>query len=305
MKEVEITIPRVEATQSRSFETFLLCVVLVSPFPVAQAESASRLLPDSTEFFPDQPGNEWQYRGRITEGTVNQIADKTFVNTSTVTGNEQVDGVQVTVFHDTNPGDQGPTDSYYRRDAAGILYYGSKPGTKLEKQLIPYQIVRFPLEVPSSFEQLNRSGLNLGLDIDRDGRAEQVDVKARVTVFEQEPVTVPMGTYSDAIRMQAEMDLLVRLSSDGSIVHGFDTMTAWFVRGLGLVKYRERQMVPMRGSHKDRIIEISEELERARIQNVEFSFGGSEPPAQGILAHDTLDHELLQIPFPSRLGAHP
>jgi len=280
------------------------CLLVVS-VPNVMADSASRLLHNSSEFFPDQPGNEWRYQGRITEGTVNQIADKTFVNVSTVAGSEQVNGVEVTVFHDTNPGDQGPTDSYYRRDAAGILYHGSKPGTKLEKQLVPYQIVRFPLEVPSSFEQLNRPGLNLGLDIDRDGRAENVDVTARVTIFDQESVTVPLGTYQDALRMEAQMDLLVRLSGDGSMVHGFDTMTAWFVRGIGLVKYRERQRVPMLGSSKDRIIEITEELETARVNGLGMSFRRGESSAEGILAHDTLNHELLQVSFPSRLGAHP
>ena len=280
---------------------FLLFVTV----PSIMADSASRLLQHSQEFFPDQTGNEWQYQGRITEGTVNQIADKTFVNVSTVTGREQRDGVEVAVFHDTNPGNQGPTDSYYRRDAAGILYYGSKPGTKLEKQLVPYQIVRFPLEVPSSFQQLNREGLNLGLDIDRDGRAENVDIKARVTMFDQEPVTVPLGTYQNAVRMEAQMDLMVRLSKDGRLVQGFDTMTAWFVRGLGLVKYRERQMVPMLGSLKDRIIEITEELESATLQPGANSFRWGEPSTKGVFTHDTLHHELLQIPFPSRLGAHP
>ena len=134
------------------------------------------VLHDAGVYFPDQTGNEWTYQGRITEGVVNQIEDKTFVNVSTVTGREKKDGVMVTVFHDTNPGDQGPIDSYYLRDAAGIRYYGSKPGTILEQQLIPYQIVRFPLEMPSSFHQLDRKTLNLGLDLDRDGQAETVDV---------------------------------------------------------------------------------------------------------------------------------
>ena len=289
------------------FRLFSLAVVFVLAWPVPSimADSVPRVLQNSSDFFPDHVGNEWRYRGRIMEGTVNQIADKTFVNISTVMGQEQVNGVNVTVFHDTNPGDQGPTDSYYRRDAAGILYYGSKPGTKLEKQLVPYQIIRFPLEIPSGFEQLNRPGLNLGLDIDRDGRAEKVDVKAMVRILGQERITVPSGTYPDAVRMEAQMDLLVRLSGDGTLVRGFDTMTAWFVRGMGLIKYRERQMVPMLGSNKDRIIEITEELERATLKTPAASFRRGESPAQGVLAHDPLDHELLQIPFPSRLGAHP
>ena len=260
---------------------------------------------ETESFFPDQTGNEWRYQGRMTEGVVNQVVDETFVNVSKVTGQEKIDGVNVTVFHDTNPGNQGPMDSYYIRDAAGIRYYGSKPGTRLEKQLIPYHIVRFPLEIPSTFEQLNRTKLNLGRDIDQDGRAEKVDVYATVTLHGQEPVTVPLGTYSDAIRMEAQMKLLVHLSRDGTQINGFDTMTVWFVKGVGLVKYTERQMVPMMGRGKDRLIEITEELEEAKLQGGAQLLSRGKSSAKGVLTRDTLNHELLQIPFPSSFGAHP
>ena len=211
----------------------------------------------------------------------------------------------VTVFHDTNPGDQGPTDSYYLRDAAGIRYYGSKPGTILEQQLIPYQIVRFPLEMPSSFHQLDRKTLNLGLDLDRDGQAETVDVRATVGIEGQEAVTVLLGTYEKAIRMEAHMELLVRLSGDGTRISGFDTMTLWLVKGVGLVKYVERQMVPMVGAGKDRLIEITEELEEARLQGGTVLFSRRKPSTHGVLASQPLHHELFQIPVPSSLGAHP
>ena len=263
------------------------------------------VLHDAGVYFPDQTGNEWTYQGRITEGVVNQIEDKTFVNVSTVTGREKKDGVMVTVFHDTNPGDQGPIDSYYLRDAAGIRYYGSKPGTILEQQLIPYQIVRFPLEMPSSFHQLDRKTLNLGLDLDRDGQAETVDIRATVSLDGQESVTVPSGTYEKAIRMDAYMKLLVRLSGDGTRISGFDTMTLWLVKGVGLVKYIERQMIPMVGAGKDRLIEITEELEEARLQGGTVLLSRRKPSTYGVLASQPLNHELLQIPVPSSLGAHP
>ncbi|MGB0911290.1 MAG: hypothetical protein ACPGYT_13085, partial [Nitrospirales bacterium] len=190
------------------------------------AEQSSRVVSNIEEYFPDQKGNEWTYRGRFIEGQMVQIAEKSFTNVSTVMGLETNNGMEVTVFHDTNPGDQGPSDSSYRRDAAGIRYFGSKPGTVLEKQLIPYQIVRFPLEVPSSFQQLDRKGLDLGLDLDRDGKPEKVDVHAIVSVLGQETVTVPLGTYPEAIRLEAKMTMQVHLSQNGQVVNGTDTMTA-------------------------------------------------------------------------------
>ena len=278
-------------------------VVLWSGHGVGQV--APIVIPDAGGYFPDQTGNEWKYQGRIAEGIVNQIEDKTFVNVSKVTGTEKKDGVMVTAFHDTNPGDQGPTDSYYLRDVAGIRYYGSKPGTILERQLIPYQIVRFPLEVPSSFHQLDRNNLNMGLDLDRDGQAETVDVRATVSIQGQEAVTVPVGTYEKAVRMEAHMNLLVHLSGDGTRISGFDTMTLWLVKGVGLVKYIERQMVPMVGAGKDRLIEITEELEEASLQGGTVLLSRRKSSTHGVLTGQPLHHELFQVPSASGLGAHP
>ena len=229
-------------------------------------QGAPGVIHDASLYFPDQQGNEWRYRGRLTKGTVEQIKDTMFVNVSTVTGREEKDGVMAVVFHDTNPGNQGPTDSYYFRDAAGLRYYGSRPGTVLERQLIPYQIMRFPFELSGSFQQLDRKNLNLGLDIDRDNRAETVDVQATVTIHGRESVTVPSGTYQDAVRMEARMKLCVHLSRDGTQVYGLDTMTAWFVKGLGLVRYTERQIIPGMEPGQERLIEITEELEEASLR---------------------------------------
>ena len=237
---------------------------------------------DAGVYFPDEPGNEWRYRGRITEGTVDRIQDTTFVNVSTVTGQEQKDGVSVMVFHDTNPGNQPPVDSYYLRDVAGIRYYGSKPGTGLERQLIPYQIVRFPLEVPSSFQQLDRKNLNLSLDIDHDNLAETVDVEATVTIHGRESVTVPLGTYDNAIRLESHMRLFVHLSRDGTDVYGSDTLTAWFVKDIGLVKYIERQLIPTMEAGKRRLIEITEELEAATLQGGNVVLGRHRIPTDGV-----------------------
>ena len=248
------------------------------------------VIPDAGAYFPDEPGNEWRYRGRITEGAVDRINDTTFVNVSTVTGQEYKDGVMITVFHDTNPGNQSPVDSYYLRDAAGIRYYGSKPGTSLERQLIPYQIVRFPLELPSSFRQMDRKNLNLSVDIDRDNRAETVDVESTVTVHGRESVTVPLGTYDNAIRLESNMRLLVHLSRDGTDVYGFDTLTAWFVKDVGLVKYTERQMIPTMDAGRGRLIEITEELEAATLQ------GGDTVLGRRALTHDA--------PVPAALNHH-
>jgi hypothetical protein len=272
--------------------------------PVAARAEEPVIIPDSADYFPDAIGNRWVYRGQITEEPLQTVDSKFFTNVSTVTGTKMLNTVQVTVFHDTNPGNHGPSDSYYRRDPAGIVYYGSDPGTPLEKQLTPYQIFRFPLKIPSSFQQFDRTGLDYGADMDHDGTNEKVDAKGWVTILGRDTITVPAGTF-EVIKVEARMTMLVHLSSSRRPIVGSDTMTAWFAKGVGLVKYTERQeMSPMKDD-RGLVVEITEELEEYEIKAPNpsnSSLGGVESPAEGIFAHDAGNHELRQVILSSRFG---
>jgi hypothetical protein len=213
------------------------------------------------DYFPDTLGSQWRYRGEVVEGPLQTIAKKGFLNVSMVKRTDKIQGVVVKVFHDTNPGNHGPSDSYYRRDPAGIVYYGSEPGTPIERQLIPYQIVRFPLDLPSSFQQFNRKGLDFGSDLDGDEQNEQADMEAVVTAVGKESVSVPAGSYPDTVRIEARMTMRISLSGLQKVAIGTDTMTAWFAKGVGLIKYIERQELPPLRSDRGLVTEITEELE--------------------------------------------
>jgi len=256
---------------------------------------------NADDYFPDSMGSRWRYRGQVVDVPLQKIGNG-FVNVSTVKGADSIKGVNVKVFHDTNPGNHGPSDSFYRRDAAGIVYYGSEPGTALEKQLVPYQIVRFPLEFPSSFQQFDRKGLNFGSDLDGDDKNEQADVQASVTVVGKETVSVPSGSYPDALRIEARMTMQIHLSGAQRTAVGTDTMTAWFAKGVGLVKYVERQEIPPFASDRGLVTEITEELEEAEVKTDTASLQRCEPPAQRVLAHDARHHELSQVAFATGLG---
>lgn len=258
----------------------------------------------SQDYFPDTIGSHWEYRGQITEGPVQTIDHKAFQNVSSVTGTKSLKGVTVTMFHDTNPGNHGVSDSFYRRDAVGIVYYGSEPGTPLEKQLVPYQIVRFPMKIASSFSQFDKKELDFGTDMDQDGVNEKADVQGSSTVVGQEAVTVPAGTFADAVKIEAKMQMTIRLSGAKKTVSGTDVMAAWFVKGVGLVKYVERQeLSPL----QDRgvITEITEELESFEIKPSKASLGRSESPSQGLFADDSHDHKLQQVVLTTGLRTDP
>jgi hypothetical protein len=258
----------------------------------------------SSDYFPDTVGSHWEYRGQITEGPLQTIEHKFFTNVSTVVGTKTLRGMTVTVFRDTNPGNHGPSDSFYRRDVVGIVYHGSEPGTPLEKQLIPYQIVRFPIKISSTIQQFDKKDLDFGTDMDRDGANEKVDAHGTSTVAGLETVTVPAGTFKDAVKVEAYMRMKIHLSGTPRTVTGTDVMTAWFAKGVGLIKYVERQeLSPL----EDRgvITEITEELDSYEVKPSKASLGRSEPPAERLLADDSGDHELHQVLFTSRLRTHP
>ncbi len=248
-----------------------LCVVIpedLAAEPGPQVETIA----DALLYFPDAIGSRWRYRGRVEEWPLQKVStSKGYVNISTVTGTQAINNVTVKVFHDTNPGNHGPTDSYYRRDAVGVVYYGSSPGTPIEQQIIPYQIVRFPLEIPSSFQQFDRKGIDFGTDIDGDGTPEKADVEASVTVTGREDVVVPAGSYPKALRMEARMAMRVYLSKSKRSVLNTDVLTAWFAKGVGLVKYVEHQELPPAATDKGFITEISEELEEADVKTAAIS----------------------------------
>lgn len=242
----------------------VLMGVLTGPATLGAEEFVT--IEQSADYFPDGIGSRWTYRGQITEGPLQIIENKFFTNISTVKGTKTIKGVTVTVFHDTNPGNHGPTDSYYRRDSAGIVYYGSDPGTPLEKQITPYQIFRFPLKVPFSFQQFDRDGLDFGTDMDHDGVDEKTDVKGWSSVIGRETITVPAGTFADAIKVEAKMTMRIHLSTSRRTISGFDVMTAWFAKGVGLVKYSERQELAGIKEDKGIVVEIGEELEQFEIK---------------------------------------
>jgi hypothetical protein len=274
--------------------TVILLVCATWSAPVV-AEDASGIA-QSDDYFPDQIGNEWHYRGQITEGPLQTIEHKFFFNVSSVTGTKAIKGMTVTVFHDTNPGNHGPMDSFYRRDSVGIVYYGSEPGTPFEKQLVPYQIVRFPMKVSSSFPQFNRKELDFGTDLDQDSINEKADAQGDATVLGQESVTVPAGTFKDAVKVEARMYMQIHLSGAKRTTQGTDVMTAWFVKGVGLVKYVERQEL---SSLEDRgmVTDIMEELESYEIKPRKASLGRRESSTEGLLADDAGDHKLRQVLF--------
>lgn len=281
----------------------LLLWVDLRPAPLGAEEPVT--ISQSADYFPDTVGSRWTYKGQITEGPLQTVESKFFTNVSKVTGTKKIKGVTVTVFQDTNPGNHGPSESYYRRDSVGIVYYGADPGTPLEKQIVPYQIFRFPLVIPSSFQQFDRTGLDFGSDMDRDGNDEKVDVRGSSGVISRETITVPAGTFQDAIKVEAKMTMRIHLSASRRTIAGLDVMTAWFAKGVGLIKYSERQELSAVKEDLGVVTEIAEELESYDVKPAKGSLSRLESTPEGIFTDHARDHELREVVLPAGLRAHP
>jgi hypothetical protein len=220
-----------------------------------------REVQNTEEFFPDEIGSVWRYTGRTRSETIERIGDLTFTNDVTAIGTSNVKGETVKIFRETNQGNKGPTDGYFRRDKTGITYFGSQPTTPFEQQLIPYRVLVFPLAIDGRFRQLDKKNVDMQADLDGDGHNERADVVADVWVVGYSPVTVGAGSFQNALQIEATMTITMTMSKDGRVVVSKDKITSWFVRGIGLVKYIEVVEALPTLETRAELTHISEELE--------------------------------------------
>lgn len=207
----------------------------------AASLNAAPPVKDAGRYFPDEVGMRWTYEGTIEE-KIQQIA--TFTNITTVKGFKQKDGVNVIVFTESNEGNQGPSQSYFSRNADSIVYHGGEPTTAFEEKLVPYLVMKFPLHVGESFVQVEKKAVPFGRDLDQDGIEELAEVKAEVTVAGFETVSVPAGVFKDAFKLNGFMSIKFTLSSNNTVVELTDKTTTWFALDVGMVKSIETVAFP-------------------------------------------------------------
>ena len=237
------------------------CVLPVPGPGAAGPNPAAKEIQHTEEYFPDEIGSVWRYTGLSRTDAVERIAEMAFINEVSAIGTTNIKGETVKIFRETNQGNKGPTDGFFRRDQAGITYYGSHPTTPFEQQLIPYRVLVFPLVMEGTFRQLEKKDVDMQADLDGDGRHERADVVAEVRVSAHTPVTVPAGTFSDALQIDASMTIVITLTKSRRVITSRDRITSWFVRGIGLVKYVEEIEAPPVMETRGEVTHVSEELE--------------------------------------------
>jgi len=199
------------------------------------------LILESERYFPDDIGLQWTYNGSVSK-QIQRISD--YTNTAVVKGKIKKGGVPVVVFWESNQSNHGQAESYLLKDKDGITYFGGKPTTDLESQLVPYRVIQFPIVLGKTVLQVEKRNLAFDLDIDQDGAKERADTRAEVAATAIETVSTPAGIFHDTIKFQGTMTVWVTLSRDKRRVPILDTTTHWFAKDVGMVKQIEKLEFP-------------------------------------------------------------
>ena len=195
---------------------------------------------NAADYFPLQEGLSWKYAGRevrrLEEGDTHKDTEEAFTNIVSVIGKEEVRGVTVSVFQDSNFNNRGQWIHYFRQEEPGIMNYGSKPPL-IEQPAVPILWVPLPIEIPASFVSFDKKGIDTGQDADGDGKNETYDMKFTGINVGLESVSVPAGTYPGAARIEYRLDRRIhRTATDRFSDEPTFFLTMWFAKGIGLVK---------------------------------------------------------------------
>lgn len=228
---------------------------------------------DPENYLPLAVGNFWHFRG-----TTSGASSGTWENSVSVTGTRLVNAATATMVYESNASGGGTSDEQgYVKDPNGIAVLNAEDA--FEASLTPRWELRFPLQTGSEFVQLDRKNLDLLEDLDGDGINERVDVRSDVRVVGFEAVNVPVGSFSNAARIERQMALRVYLSKSGQVVDGTEVGTAWFARNVGWV--RRTSTVTVLGQ----VTVMDEVLDAYYVDGV----AGGMQVASNAVAHGTVD----------------
>ncbi|MBW2473491.1 MAG: hypothetical protein JRE56_02740 [Deltaproteobacteria bacterium] len=187
---------------------------------------------DTGGYFPLEVGNLWVFRGTSfsSSGSLDY-----YHNTISINKTKNIDGFDALVLEETNSYGEGVFESYIFKDLNGIANLGSSDEGALGVQISKYWEVRFPLVVGESFVQLDRTGLNLGEDLDDDDINDSFNIRSVVKVIGFTTKTVPVGTFNDVvhIRRNLNLDFILSSSPDKSATAQED---AYFAPDIGFLE---------------------------------------------------------------------
>jgi len=189
---------------------------------------------DSQRHFPLHYGNLWV--SRVTE-LANGTVMRQYTNISRMAGTKVVGTVNTLVMAETEINSNNVLESYLGIDASGISFYGDNDSSDpLTAAVVPYKVVNFPIKPGSSFEQINKTGIDYGEDLDGDGKNEKIKIISTVFVRNLETVSTGAGTFPNCLRIETHIDETLTLSRNGARYKASGVETTWYAQDVGPVK---------------------------------------------------------------------
>ena len=180
---------------------------------------------DVSNHFPVTVGSKWYYE--VTQVPVSAGPSGPRLIRVDVTGTRPVGGTTASVFTATAlDGSSAPEEALFAKGPSGVTEFAGPSVAPPLDRLYPHQVLTFPLEAGSSFEQASCTGLDYG--------REHVDIRSVVTVTGEESIIVPAGTFTTT-RVDTHITMSVH-ATGGASARVDGTQSDWYAPGLGRVR---------------------------------------------------------------------
>lgn len=185
---------------------------------------------DVEGWFPLAPGWAWNYR------VAGQPVTRPIDVRVEIAGTRAHRGFAAMVLREVDPvtgAELAGGSALLASTAAGLAELGD--GTASDPTPSTYDL-RFPVTVGGAWSQ-RCTGLDVGEDLDEDGKPERFDLSLEGRVLGLEEVTVPAGTFAGTARVRLSLSITIHPTrSDLEPVSTTAWQETWYARGVGIVR---------------------------------------------------------------------
>lgn len=209
-------------------------------------------LQESQRYFPFNDGNLWVSQE---VDTFNGAIMVSFTRVSQRAGTKLVGGVLSSVMSVAELPLGSVYEDYLIMDTNGITTNGTnRISNPVSAAIGPYRLVNFPIQIGATFRQINKTGLDSGLDFDGDGINEKFDITTDVTVRGIEAITTAAGSFPNCLRLETTVTEAMTYSRNGAKISASGADTTWYAQDIGPVK----RVTSISGSGQ--VSQVTEEL---------------------------------------------
>lgn len=187
--------------------------------------------PGDSDHVPLATGNRWSYQ--VTETGTGALPP--FSRLHTITGSRDIYGTAA-FQHYLAPSSGSTWITWNDRKAAGWLERVLDPAVYGTLQTLNH--LRLPLRAGDAYDAYNLDHYPMGEDLDGDSVEETVSLRRSIVVSGPEVVTVPAGTFPDALKVTSQGYFEIHYSNSPAMTPVTSTVEEWYVAGVGVVKSR-------------------------------------------------------------------